>query len=128
MAVTFVTLGLYGVISYLVSRRTAEIGIRMALGAPGESNRRGVLLQGLQMAAIGGAMGVALSLATTRLLRTLLFEIKPIGPPTLAISAALVVMVTLAASYFASRQSGASHGRPTARLIASSHRKRHQFR
>jgi putative ABC transport system permease protein len=109
MAVLFVTLGLYGVISYSVSRRTAEIGIRMALGAPSETIRRDVLLQGLRMAAIGVVMGIALSLAATRLLRTLLFEIKPIDPPTLAISAALVVLVTLAASYIPARRASLVH-------------------
>jgi len=109
MAVLFVTLGLYGVISYAVSRRTAEIGIRMALGAPSQSIRGGVLLQGLQLAGIGVAMGIALSLGATRLLRTLLFEIQPIDPPTLAISAALVVLVTLAASYLPARRASLVH-------------------
>ena len=56
MAVLFVTLGLYGVISYAVSRRTSEIGIRMALGATGESIRRGIVLQGLGLAATGVAL------------------------------------------------------------------------
>jgi putative ABC transport system permease protein len=109
MAVLFVTLGLYGVISYAVSRRTAEIGIRIALGAPGEAIRRGVLLQGLRMAAAGVVMGIAFSLAATRLLRTLLFEIKPIDPLTLAISASLVVLVTLATSYFPARRASLVH-------------------
>lgn len=104
MAVLFVTLGLYGVISFGVSRRTAEIGIRMALGASGESIRRGVLLQGLRMAAAGVAMGIALSLAATRLMAALLFEIKPIDPPTLAISAILVIAVTLGAAYIPARR------------------------
>jgi putative ABC transport system permease protein len=109
MAVLFVTLGLYGVISYAVSRRTSEIGIRMALGAPRERILRGVLWQGLQMAAIGVVLGIALSLAATRLLSTLLFEIKPIDPTTLAIAAALVVVVTLAASYLPARRASLVH-------------------
>jgi putative ABC transport system permease protein len=109
MAVLFVTLGLYGVISYAVSRRTSEIGIRMALGAPREKILRGVLWQGLQIAAVGVVLGVALSLAGTRLLSTLLFEIKPIDPATLAIAAALVVVVTLAASYFPARRASLVH-------------------
>ena len=109
MAVLFVTLGLYGVVSYSVSRRTAEIGIRMALGAPAEQILRGILWQGLQMAAIGVAMGVALSLAATRLLATLLFEVKPIDPPTLGLAAALVVVVTLVASYFPARRASLVH-------------------
>jgi len=109
MAVLFVTLGLYGVISYAVSRRTAEIGIRVALGAPREQILRSVLWQGLQMAAIGVALGVALSLAATRLLATLLFEVKPIDPATLAGAAAVVVVVTLAASYFPARRASMVH-------------------
>jgi predicted permease len=107
MAVLFVTLGIYGVISYAVSRRTSEIGIRMALGARREAILRGILSQGLQMAAVGAVLGIGLSLAATRLLTTMLFEIKPIDPPTLAVAAALVVLVTLAASYFPARR--ASH-------------------
>jgi putative ABC transport system permease protein len=109
MAVLFVTIGLYGVISYAVSRRTAEFGIRMALGARGEQILWGVLWQGLQMAAIGVTLGVALSLAATRLLATFLFEVKPIDPPTLALAAAMVVVVTLAASYLPARRAGLVH-------------------
>ncbi len=104
MATLFVTLGLYGVISYGVSRRTAEIGIRVALGASREKIVRGVLLEGLKMSVTGVLLGVGLSLAGTRLLRTLLFEIKPIDPATLAVAAALVIAVTLSASYFPARR------------------------
>jgi putative ABC transport system permease protein len=109
MAVLFVTLGLYGVISYAVSRRTAEIGIRMALGAPQHAILRDVLWQGLRMAALGIVLGVGLSLAVMRLLTSLLFEIKPIDPPTLALAAALVVLVTLAASYIPARRASLVH-------------------
>jgi predicted lysophospholipase L1 biosynthesis ABC-type transport system permease subunit len=104
MAVLFVTLGLYGMVSYAVSRRTAEIGIRMALGAERGAILQGVLWQGLRMAAVGAAIGIALSLAATRLLAALLFEVKPIDPITLVLSASLVVDVTLAASYFPARR------------------------
>ena len=104
MAILFVTLGLYGVISHAVSRRTSEIGIRMALGAARQEILGQVLWQGLQLAAVGVVLGVALSLAGTRLLRTLLFEIKPIDPATLALAAILVVLVTLAASYLPARR------------------------
>jgi putative ABC transport system permease protein len=104
MAVLFVTMGLYGVISFAVSRRTPEIGIRMALGASGEAIRRDVLRQGLAMAAVGVTLGLALSLVATRLLASLLFEIKPVDPPTLGISAAVVVVVTLCAAYVPARR------------------------
>lgn len=109
MAVLFVTLGLYGVISYGVSRRTSEIGIRMALGASAETIRGNILRQGLALAAVGAAAGIALSLATTRLIAGLLFDLKPIDPPTLAISVLLVVLVTLAASYLPARRASRVH-------------------
>ena len=109
MAVLFVTLGLYGVISYGVSRRTAEIGIRMALGAPRGEILGGVIRQGLQMAAAGVLLGIAFSLAATRLLASLLFEIKPIDPWTLTFAAILVGVVTVAASYIPARRASLVH-------------------
>ncbi len=104
MAVLFVTLGLYGVISYSVSRRTAELGIRMALGAQRGLILRMVLLQGLSLAVIGSAIGIALSLFMTRILAALLFEIKPNDPATLTTATALIVAVTLFATYIPARR------------------------
>jgi ABC-type antimicrobial peptide transport system permease subunit len=104
MAVLFVTLGLYGVISYSVSRRTAEIGVRMALGAPRQSILRDVLWRGLRLAAMGVAIGLAISLAASRVLTNLLFEIKPNDPATLSAVAGLVLIVTLLASYMPARR------------------------
>ena len=104
MAILFVTLGVYGVISYAVARRTAEIGIRMALGAAGHEILRAIVWQGLRMAAAGVVFGIALSLAGTRILAAFLFEIEPIDPLTLALAAGLVVLVTLAASYLPARR------------------------
>jgi putative ABC transport system permease protein len=104
MALLFVTLGLYGVVSFSVAQRTSEIGIRMALGAPPNAILRAVLWQGLQMAGIGIAIGLALSLAATRILVTLLFEIKPNDSATLASAVGLVLAVTLAASYIPARR------------------------
>jgi predicted lysophospholipase L1 biosynthesis ABC-type transport system permease subunit len=104
MAILFVSLGLYGVISYTVASRTSEIGIRMALGAARKEVLWNVLWQGLKLSAIGVALGMGLSVASTRLLRTLLFEVKPIDPVTLGLAAALVVIVTLIASYFPARR------------------------
>jgi ABC-type antimicrobial peptide transport system permease subunit len=104
MAILFVTLGLYGVISYNVASRTSEIGIRMALGAPREEVLMSVLWQGLKLAVIGVVLGMGLSLVGTRLLTTLLFEIKPTDPATLGLAAALAVILTLTASYFPARR------------------------
>ncbi|MGH7481874.1 MAG: ABC transporter permease [Longimicrobiales bacterium] len=73
-------IGLYGVLSYAVSRRTHEIGIRMALGARTVDVRRMLLREGARMTLGGVALGVAASLALTRFLRALLYEISPTDP------------------------------------------------
>ena len=104
MAVLFVTLGLYGVIAYSVSRRTAEIGIRMALGAQRGAILRMVLLQGLGLAGLGTAIGLGISIFASRVFTSLLFEIKPNDPVTFVFAAALVIGVTLLASYFPARR------------------------
>jgi putative ABC transport system permease protein len=106
MAVFFVTLGLYGIVAYSVSRRTSEFGIRMAVGAQRSAIMRMVLMQGLRMAAAGVTLGVALALAFTRVLSALLFQVNPADPVTLAAAALLVVVVTLAASYLPARRAG----------------------
>jgi putative ABC transport system permease protein len=104
MAVLFVTLGLYGIVSFSVSRRTPEFGIRMAVGAQQSAILRMVLGQGLRMAIGGVALGVALSLAFTRILESLLFQVKPIDPLTLGAAAFLVIAVTLLASYIPAKR------------------------
>jgi ABC-type antimicrobial peptide transport system permease subunit len=96
--------GTYGVISYTASLRTREVGIRMALGA-----RRGdvlgmVLRQGLALTAGGLALGLIASLALTRLLSTLLFEVRPGDLGTSAAVALLLAAVALAASYLPARR------------------------
>jgi putative ABC transport system permease protein len=96
--------GIYGVISYSVTRRTHEIGIRMALGAePGEVFRL-VLTQALKIAFTGVAIGVTASLALTRLMTTLLFGISATDPLTFAGVAILLLLVSLAASYIPARK------------------------
>ena len=104
MAVLFVTFGLYGLVWYSVSRRTSELGIRMAVGAQRSTILRMVLLQGLRMSAAGVVLGLGLAAALTRALTSLLFQVKPLDPLTLAAAAALVVFVTLAASYAPARR------------------------
>lgn len=99
MAVLFVSFGLYGLVSYSVSRRTPELGIRMAIGAERTSILRLVLLQGLRMSAAGVAVGLGLAVLLTRVLESLLFEVKPVDPLSLSAAALLGILVTLAASY-----------------------------
>jgi putative ABC transport system permease protein len=104
MAVLFVTFGLYGLVSYSVSRRTSELGIRMAVGAEGGAIRRMVLLQALRMAVLGVAAGAVLAVVLSRALASLLFQVDPIDPLSLSVAAVVVVIVTLAASYTPARR------------------------
>jgi len=104
MALLFVMFGLYGLISYSVGRRTAELGIRLAIGAQRSAIVRMVLGQGLRLAAIGVALGLAFAMAGTRTLSTLLFGVQPTDVPTFSVAAAVVILVTLAACYAPARR------------------------
>jgi putative ABC transport system permease protein len=98
MALFLSAVGLYGVIAYLVGRRRAEIGVRMALGARVGQVARQVMLQSVQLTAIGIALGVAAALLTMRVLASLLFEVQPADPLTLVIVSVLLLFVAMLAS------------------------------
>ncbi len=89
--------GLYGLLSYAVSRRRKEIGIRMALGAAPRDVRKLVFGEGLKLTVIGLLTGFALSLAATRLLRAMLFGVSPADPLTFGAIATLLGLTALAA-------------------------------
>ena len=97
-------IGIYGVISYSVSRRTHEMGIRMALGAKPQNVLRMVLKQGATLAVMGAILGLVGSLALMRFLGSQLYDIKPGDPATLVGAALLMLAVALAASYFPARR------------------------
>jgi ABC-type antimicrobial peptide transport system permease subunit len=89
--------GIYGVVSYLVSLRTREIGVRMALGATAGSVRRMVVLQGLKLAAAGMGLGLVAAGLLSSLMATLLFGVAALDPATYgAVASALVGVVVLA--------------------------------
>jgi ABC-type antimicrobial peptide transport system permease subunit len=83
-ALLLAVLGIYGVLSYAVSQRTREFGVRMALGAQRRDVWRMVLRQAFVLVAIGSLLGVVVSYAVTRLMRTLLYEVTPADPVTFA--------------------------------------------
>jgi predicted permease len=104
LALLLAAIGIFGVIAYLVSRRSLEIGIRMALGAQHSDVLKMVLGQGMALALAGIAIGVGGALAATRALRTLLFEISPGDPRTMMVAAVLFFAVAAAACYLPARR------------------------
>ena len=104
MALLIGLVGIYGVISYCVSQRTREIGIRIALGAQRREMLRLVLGEGLVVIVIGLAIGLGASLALTRFLSGLLFGVSPTDPVTFAGVAALLALVALVACYVPARR------------------------
>ena len=99
MALLLGVAGIYGVISYSVSQRTREIGIRIALGAQAPAVRRMFVTHALTLAGIGIAIGMAAAFAMTRLMSTLLFEVSPVDPLTYAMVSLTLIAATTLASY-----------------------------
>jgi putative ABC transport system permease protein len=97
LAVLLSAIGIYGVLSYLVTQRTREIGVRMALGAQRGNILRLLLGEGMRLAAIGIAIGLVAAVGATRLLAGLLFGVLPTDPPVLLAVTGLIAAVTLAA-------------------------------
>ena len=108
--------GLYGVIAYVVTLRTRELGVRIALGAQPRSVATMVARQGLVLSGIGIAIGLGLVVAFARFLRTFLYEIAPTDPTTLGAAAATLVIFALLASWIPARR--AAHTDPTEALRA----------
>jgi predicted permease len=104
VALTLASVGLYGVMSYLVAQRTRELGIRIALGGPPAAVRRVVVRESLLIALTGLALGVVASLALSRLLRGLLFGVPATDVVTYAGVSALLLVVALLASYGPARR------------------------
>ncbi len=104
VALALSAVGTYGVISYLVTQRRAEIGVRIALGASMRRVSRQVVLQSLRLAVIGVAIGLAGAWATTRLLARLLFDVSPTDPLVLALVATALLVVAGVAAFAPARR------------------------
>lgn len=104
LAVLMAVIGIYGITSYTVSKRTAEIGIRMALGAPRATVLTMILRESALVVAAGAAVGLVISLAAERLVAALLFGARASDPGTLLTAALFVLLVTTAAAFHPARR------------------------
>jgi len=104
LALFLASVGIYGVVSYAVAQQTREIGVRMALGASRRSVLLMVITSGLSLAATGVVLGLAGASVLTRLVASLLYDVKPIDPVTFAIVSLVLIGVAMIASYIPARR------------------------
>ena len=104
LALVLACIGLYGLLAYEVSRRTREIGIRMALGAGAKDVLRSVVRQGLALALVGAAVGTGVALGVTRYLKSMLYDVHANDPLTIVAVVGLLVLVALAACFIPARR------------------------
>jgi putative ABC transport system permease protein len=104
LALMLAAIGTYGVISFAVAQRTREIGVRVALGATTRDVVRLVVGQGMRLATIGIVFGLTAAIATTRVLRSLLYGVEPTDPTTLFGIVAMLLLAVTAASWIPARR------------------------
>jgi putative ABC transport system permease protein len=104
VALALAAIGVYGVMAYTVTQRTAEIGVRIAVGASPAQVVQMVVWQGARLALIGLGVGLAVSVIAAPLMRSLLFEIKALDPVTFVIAPAVLGVAALLASYVPARR------------------------
>jgi predicted lysophospholipase L1 biosynthesis ABC-type transport system permease subunit len=103
-ALVLASIGIYGVVSYTVSQRTHEIGIRMALGATAGQVQRHVMQRTVMLAGCGILVGIAGALVLSRLTASLLYRLEPTDPPTFVLTVAVLLAVAVAAGYVPAMQ------------------------
>jgi putative ABC transport system permease protein len=104
VALLLASVGVYGVLSYSVSQRTQEIGVRMALGAARRDVLRLILGQGLRLAAVGIVLGLVGAFGATRFLKTVLYNVTPTDPFSFSLVASFLTLVAVVASYVPARR------------------------
>ena len=109
MAVLLGSVGIYGVVSYVVSQRTREIGVRMALGAGRARVGRMVVGGAMLIAAVGVAAGLIVAIALTRLMNTVLYGVTATDPATFVTVVVVLLGVTALASYLPARRAASIH-------------------
>jgi len=109
LAVTLAAVGIYGMVAYRVNQRTHEIGVYMALGAQHRDVLRLVMKDGVKLALLGIALGLAGAVALTRVMVSVLFEVKPTDPTTLIGMALLLTAVAMMACYIPARRALSIH-------------------
>jgi ABC-type antimicrobial peptide transport system permease subunit len=104
LATLLAAVGLYGVLSSVVRQRTSEIGIRKAFGAQSSSIFRLVIGQGLRMSAIGIAIGLVIAIATTRVMSSMLVDVRPTDPITFVVMVLVFLGIAAAACWLPARR------------------------
>jgi ABC-type antimicrobial peptide transport system permease subunit len=104
LALLLASLGIYGVVSYGVTQRVPEIGVRMALGATAADVRRQIVADTLRMAGAGIILGAAISLALARVIASVLYATSPTDPATFAVMCGVLLGVALVAGYLPARR------------------------
>jgi putative ABC transport system permease protein len=104
IAVLLAVIGVYGVMSYAVEQRTHEIGVRLAIGAEPAAVKRWMTIQGMRLAGIGLVLGSIAAAGATRVLKSLLYKVSPDDPLSFVLTALLLALVCLAASYIPARR------------------------
>ena len=107
MALALGVIGIYGVIAYVVTQRSREIGIRLALGAEPTQLKRMFVRQGLALTTVGAGVGLATAVALARWMSSLLFGVEPLDPPTYAAVVGVLAMAAACASYVPARRAAA---------------------
>jgi ABC-type antimicrobial peptide transport system permease subunit len=99
VAVFLACIGIYGLLSYSVARRTSELGIRVALGAQSGTLLWMILRESLLLLAVGLTVGASVAVGSTRVIKSLLYELSPLDPMAIAGAIAIVAVMTIAAAW-----------------------------